>query len=71
MGTKTKLCLNPALYLEEGRNVEGCLCKEAKEYGDTTSIHGIKYITESGRLFCERYARLENVLFFARLLNAI
>ena len=32
----------------------GKLTKQAKEYAESTSIHGIKYISEDGRHSCER-----------------
>ena len=44
-----------ANYIERDKNIcEGCFCKQVKEYGESTSVHGIKYICENGRHFCER-----------------
>ena len=48
-------CENPAVYIKEGRNKQRWFLKHAKDYAESTSVHGIKYITESGRHFCERY----------------
>ena len=32
----------------------GCLSKPLKEYAESTSLHGIKYIGQDGRHICER-----------------
>ena len=39
---------------EEKRNGKKGLPKQAKEYADSASIHGLKYISEDGRHSCER-----------------
>ena len=39
---------------ETEKNKCGTLKKQAKEYAESTSIHGIKYISEPGRHSCER-----------------
>ena len=45
---------SPAIYREEERNVRICLPKQAKEYADSATIHGVKYISEDGRHWSER-----------------
>ena len=42
------------LYLGEERKDKMTLPKQAKEYADAATIHGIKYISEDNRHFCER-----------------
>ena len=39
---------------EEEYKSSGGLTTQAKEYAESTSIHGIKYISEDGRHSCER-----------------
>ena len=47
--------LSPRMYPKEtSKNNCGNLTNQAKEYAETTSIHGIKYISEDGRHSCER-----------------
>ena len=40
--------------VEEEHKSGGSLTTQAKEYAESTSIHGIKYISEDGRHLCER-----------------
>ena len=53
MSAKIIISKRPS-YVGEEQNNKLSVTKQAKEYADAASIHGIKYISEDGRHSCER-----------------